>query len=42
MDYQQFLENINECTKRSYNSQEFMEFLKYCPLARPHIRVKLY
>ena len=25
--------------KRSYNSQEFMEFLKYCPLARPQCKI---
>ena len=28
--------------KRSYTSEQFMEFLKYCPLARPHVKVKLY
>ena len=28
--------------RRSYTSVQFMEFLKYCPLARPRVKVKLY
>ena len=28
--------------KRSYTSEQFTEFLRYCSLARPHVKVKLY